>query len=132
MPDAMFSRAAFSRALEDGGWHHVNSYAPERAQRPSTVALWHKITTVEDPVWTERYHAPGQDKAFGGQVIVTIGIKPTEPNTGTSVAVNVPMIRPEVALVISMVPLPPSVLHAPVGVPGGLATIMVRDGPLRA
>jgi 2-methylcitrate dehydratase len=62
----------FAVALEDGGWHHVKSYAPERAQRPDTVALWHKITTVEDPVWTERYHAPGADKAFGGQVIVTM------------------------------------------------------------
>jgi 2-methylcitrate dehydratase len=62
----------FAVALEDGGWHHVRSYAPERAQRPETVALWHKITTVEDPAWTERYHAPGADKAFGGQVIVTM------------------------------------------------------------
>jgi 2-methylcitrate dehydratase len=62
----------FAVALEDGGWHHVNSYTPERAQRPSTVALWHKIETVEDPKWTERYHAPGQNKAFGGQVIVTM------------------------------------------------------------
>ena len=62
----------FAVALEDGGWHHVRSYAPERAQRPETVALWHKIETVEDPKWTERYHAPGADKAFGGQVIVTM------------------------------------------------------------
>jgi 2-methylcitrate dehydratase len=62
----------FAVALEDGGWHHVNSYAPERAQRPETVALWHKIETVEDPKWTARYHAPGADKAFGGQVIVTM------------------------------------------------------------
>jgi 2-methylcitrate dehydratase len=50
----------------------VKSYAPERAQRPDTVALWHKISTVEDPVWTARYHAPGADKAFGGQVIITM------------------------------------------------------------
>jgi len=62
----------FAVALQDGGWHHVKSYAPERAQRPDTVALWHKITTVEDPVWTERYHAKGSDKAFGGEVIVTL------------------------------------------------------------
>jgi 2-methylcitrate dehydratase len=59
-------------ALQDGGWHHVKSYAPERAQRHDTVTLWHKIATVEDPKWTERYHAPGADKAFGGQVIVTM------------------------------------------------------------
>ena len=62
----------FAVALEDGGWHHVNSYAPERAQRPETVKLWHKIETVEDPKWTERYHAPGEEKAFGGQVIVKL------------------------------------------------------------
>jgi 2-methylcitrate dehydratase len=62
----------FAVALQDGGWHHVKSYAPERAQRPDTVALWHKISTVEDPAWTERYHAPGADKAFGGQVIITM------------------------------------------------------------
>ena len=62
----------FAVALEDGGWHHVNSYTPERAQRPETVALWHKVETLEDPAWTERYHAKGSDKAFGGQVIVTM------------------------------------------------------------
>ena len=39
-------------ALQDGAWHHVRSYAPERAQRPDTVALWRKISTVEDPEWT--------------------------------------------------------------------------------
>lgn len=62
----------FAVALEDGGWHHVKSYAPERARRPETVALWHKITTEEDPVWTQRYHAKGEDMAYGGQVIVTM------------------------------------------------------------
>lgn len=62
----------FAVALQDGGWHHVKSYAPERAQRPDTVALWHKISTVEEPIWTQRYHAPGADKAFGGRVIVTM------------------------------------------------------------
>jgi 2-methylcitrate dehydratase len=63
----------FAVALEDGGWHHERSYAPERAQRPETVALWHKITTVEDPAWTKRCHssAPGE-KAFGGRVVVTL------------------------------------------------------------
>lgn len=62
----------FAVALQDGGWHHVKSYAPERARRPDTVALWHKIETAEDPVWTARYHATGADKAFGGKVIVTM------------------------------------------------------------
>ncbi len=63
----------FAVALEDGGWHHERSYAPERAQRPETVALWHKITTVEDPAWTKRYHSSDPtEKAFGGRVIVTL------------------------------------------------------------
>ncbi len=47
----------FAGALQDGGWHHERSYAPERAQRPDTIALWNKIATAEDPEWTRRYHA---------------------------------------------------------------------------
>lgn len=63
----------FAVALEDGGWHHEASYAPDRARRPETVALWHKISTVEDPEWTRRYHARDpQEKAFGGRVVVTL------------------------------------------------------------
>lgn len=63
----------FAVALEDGGWHHVDSYAPERAQRPETVALWHKISTAEDPDWTRRYHARDpKEKAFGGRVTITL------------------------------------------------------------
>ncbi len=60
-------------ALQDGEWHHVRSYAPERARRPDTVALWRKIRTVEDPRWTERYHAVDPAiKAFGGRVLITL------------------------------------------------------------
>ncbi|RIK95953.1 MAG: 2-methylcitrate dehydratase [Proteobacteria bacterium] len=63
----------FAVALEDGGWHHARSYAPERAARPETVALWHKISTVEDPEWTRRYHSRDpKEKAFGGRVVVTL------------------------------------------------------------
>lgn len=63
----------FAVALEDGGWHHVHSYAPERAKRPSTVALWHKISTAEDLEWTRRYHSHDpKDKALGGRVTVTL------------------------------------------------------------
>ena len=63
----------FAVALQDGGWHHERSYAPERATRPDTVALWRKISTVEGPEWTERYHStdPAR-KAFGGHVTVTL------------------------------------------------------------
>ncbi|MEU6432874.1 MmgE/PrpD family protein [Streptomyces albidoflavus] len=60
-------------ALEDGVWHHERSYAPERARRPRTVALWQKITTVEDPQWTRRYHHPDpEQRAFGGRVVITL------------------------------------------------------------
>ena len=60
-------------ALQDGNWHHVRSYAPERARRPDTVALWRKIRTVEVPKWTERYHSTDPAvKAFGGRVIITM------------------------------------------------------------
>src|SRR5690606_17916755 len=47
-------------------------YAPERAQRPDTVALWHKISTAEDPEWTRRYHSTDPaEKAFGGRIEIT-------------------------------------------------------------
>jgi 2-methylcitrate dehydratase len=60
-------------ALEDRRWHHEASYARERAQRPSTVALWRKIRTVEDPVWTARYHEPDPGKrAFGGRISIRL------------------------------------------------------------
>ncbi len=58
-------------ALQDGEWHHVRSYAPERARRADTVALWHKIRTTEDHAWTARYHATDPSvKAFGGKIII--------------------------------------------------------------
>ena len=60
-------------ALQDGAWHHVGSYAPERARRADTVRLWRKISTVEDPRWTERYHASDPAvKAFGGRIVITM------------------------------------------------------------
>jgi 2-methylcitrate dehydratase len=63
----------FAVALQDGRWHHVDSYAPERAQRPDTVELWHKVTTVEDAEWTRRYHSiDPAEKAFGGRVEITL------------------------------------------------------------
>ncbi|RAY11520.1 MmgE/PrpD family protein [Actinomadura craniellae] len=63
----------FAVALQDGGWHHVDSYAPERAARPDTVELWRKIGTVEDPEWTTAYHATDPaEKRFGGRVVVEL------------------------------------------------------------
>lgn len=56
-------------ALQDGAWHHVRSYLPERAKRPDTVRLWQKVRTIEDPKWTERYHSTDPSvKAFGGRI----------------------------------------------------------------
>ncbi|MBJ2154012.1 MmgE/PrpD family protein [Paracoccus sp. IB05] len=63
----------FAVALEDGGWHHEKSYSPERAGRLATVALWQKISTMEDTEWTRRYHARDpKEKAFGGRVVITL------------------------------------------------------------
>ncbi len=63
----------FAVALQDGEWHHVRSYAPERAKREDTVRLWHKISTIEDPEWTRRYHSPDpNEKAFGARVVITM------------------------------------------------------------
>jgi 2-methylcitrate dehydratase len=59
----------FAVALQDGVWDHVASYAPERAARADTVALWRSITTVDDPEWTRRYHSNDlAEKAFGGRM----------------------------------------------------------------
>ncbi len=61
----------FAVALEDGTWHHVKSYEPSRAQRPETVELWKKISTVEKEKWTKLYHDQDPDKkAFGGRIII--------------------------------------------------------------
>ncbi len=62
----------FTVALQDGAWHHVDSYTPERAGRADTVRLWHRIETAEEAIWTERYHQSDPDKlAFGGRVEIT-------------------------------------------------------------
>jgi len=70
----------FAVALEDGAWHHVKSYTPQRAKRKSTVELWHKISTREDKKWTEKYHDPDpKNKCFGGKVII-------EMNDGSTIS----------------------------------------------
>jgi 2-methylcitrate dehydratase len=59
----------FAVALQDGRWHHVESYTKERASRPDTVRLWRSIETREDAEWTRRYHETNPtEKAFGGRV----------------------------------------------------------------
>jgi len=61
----------FAVALEDGAWHHVKSYTPQRARKKSTVSLWHKIITREGKNWTKKYHDSNpNNKSFGGKVII--------------------------------------------------------------
>lgn len=63
----------FAVALQDGSWDHEQSYTPERAHRPDTIELWRKISTVEDPEWTRRYHSTDPaEKAFGARAEVTL------------------------------------------------------------
>lgn len=63
----------FAVALQDGTWHHERSYAPERSHRSDTVELWRKISTVEDPEWTRRYHSPDPaEQAFGARAEITL------------------------------------------------------------
>lgn len=60
-------------AWEDGEWHHVQSYTSERAHRPSTRRLWHKIRTEEVEEWTRAYHTLNPDeKKFGAEVVVVL------------------------------------------------------------
>ena len=61
----------FAVALEDGAWHHIKSYTPQRARRKSTVKLWRKIVTRENKKWTKKYHDKDpKKKCFGGKVII--------------------------------------------------------------
>ena len=61
----------FAVALEDGAWHHVKSYTPQRARKKSTVQLWKKIITRENKKWTKKYHDKDpKKKSFGGKVII--------------------------------------------------------------
>ena len=63
----------FAVALQDGSWHHERSYTAERAHRPDTVELWRKISTIEDPEWTRRYHSTDPaEKAFGARAEITL------------------------------------------------------------
>ncbi|MEZ5933452.1 MAG: MmgE/PrpD family protein [Alphaproteobacteria bacterium] len=62
----------FTVALQDGIWDHDASYDPARVARPDTVALWQKVRTVADPVWTSAFTDPAPlDKAHGASVVIT-------------------------------------------------------------
>ena len=63
----------FAVALEDANWHHVKSYTKARANRKSTIKIWHNIKTHEDKKWTRKYHDPNpKKKSFGAKVVVTM------------------------------------------------------------
>ena len=63
----------FAVALEDADWHHIKSYARTRANRKSTIKIWHCIKTHEDKKWTRKYHDPNpKNKSFGARVVVTM------------------------------------------------------------
>ncbi len=59
----------FAVALQDGSWHHVDSYAPKRANRADTIRLWQKVETIEEAEWTRRYLTTDPNElSFGGRV----------------------------------------------------------------
>lgn len=63
---------AFAVALQDGCWHHVDSYRPERARRPDTVDLWRKIRTEETEEWNRRFDGlPPLARDHGLRAVIT-------------------------------------------------------------
>jgi len=61
----------FTVALQDGFWDHDTSYDPTRVSRPDTVALWQKVRTVSDPLWTSAFVDPAPlEKAHGAMVVI--------------------------------------------------------------
>ena len=63
----------FAVALEDADWHHVKSYTRARANKKSTIKIWHSIKTHEDKRWTKKYHDYNPKyKSFGARVVVTL------------------------------------------------------------
>ncbi len=63
----------FAVALEDADWHHIKSYTKVRANKKSTIKIWHSIKTHENKRWTKKYHDPNpKNKSFGARVVVTL------------------------------------------------------------
>lgn len=54
--------------LEDGRFHHEESYASERAHRPTTIDLWHNVRSVIDPTWEAAYRQSEGQLALGGRL----------------------------------------------------------------
>ena len=63
----------FAVALEDADWHHIKSYTKARANKKSTIKIWHSIKTHENKRWTKKYHDPNpKNKSFGAKVVLTL------------------------------------------------------------
>ena len=63
----------FAVALEDADWHHIKSYTKARANKKSTIKIWHSIKTHENKRWTKKYHDLNpKNKSFGAKVVVTL------------------------------------------------------------
>lgn len=62
----------FARALVDGFWHHDRSYDPQVIAAPEFVALWGKVSTVDDADWNRRFDAAAPlDKHHGARAVIT-------------------------------------------------------------
>src|ERR1700749_4506604 len=58
----------FAVALQDGKWHHVDSYTSKRAGRAATGRLCQKMETPGDPEWPRRYRSTDPNElSFGGR-----------------------------------------------------------------
>ena len=54
-------------------WAKLEIGDMRQAKKKSTVDLWKKIKTFEDPEWTKKYHHPDpKQKSFGGKIIITM------------------------------------------------------------
>ena len=63
----------FAVALEDGGWHHERSYAPERARGLQTVdAVAQDIDGRGSRMDAALSQPRPRRMAFGGRVVVTL------------------------------------------------------------
>ena len=63
----------FAVVLQDGCWHHIDSFAKERASRLDMIRLRNKLSIKENSTSTNRYSAKkASQKTFEGCVTVVI------------------------------------------------------------
>ena len=81
----------FAVALQDGRWHHVDSYAPERAGARRHRRAVAQDRDHEDPEWTRRYHSATRTSwpsaaasrslmKDGTQLVDELGVANAHPN----------------------------------------------------